>query len=254
LKLIFLGTGTSQGVPVIGCNCDACSSIDPADKRFRCSVLIENEFQTKFLIDIGADFRQQMIQNKLSDVDVVLLTHEHNDHVAGLDDIRTINFLHNKDIPVYSIKRVIDNIKKRFEYIFSDVPYPGLPRIELNTITSDDISISNQSINIIEVMHGSLPIIGFRLGDVAYITDASSIETKSLDKLKDLKVLVLNALRREPHYSHFTLDEAISVAKQINAETTYLTHISHKMGPANKLINELPDRIKLAYDGLILEI
>jgi len=254
LKITFLGTGTSQGVPVIGCKCETCKSADPIDARLRSSVIIETDSNTKFLIDIGADFRQQMLNNDLDDVDAVLVTHEHNDHIAGLDDIRSINFLHNKDIPLFSIKRVIDNIHKRFEYIFSKKPYPGLPRIELNIIETDEIVIKNQKIEIIEVMHGKLPIIGFKMGPIAYITDASSIDKSSMSKLSNLKILVLNALQKEPHYSHFTLDEALAIANKINAETTYLTHLSHRMEPAHILTKELPSGIKLAHDGLCIEI
>jgi phosphoribosyl 1,2-cyclic phosphate phosphodiesterase len=253
LKFTFLGTGTSQGVPVIACECNVCQSIDFRDKRLRSSLHVKIDDQS-FVIDTGPDFRQQMLRERIKHVDAIIFTHEHKDHTAGLDDIRSYNFKQKMDMPIYGHERVIDQLKKEFSYIFAEHKYPGGPRIETNPISKTPFSINKIPITPIEVMHYKLPVFGFRFKDMAYITDAKSIAAEEKKKLKELKVLVLNALQKTPHISHFTLDEAIEMAIEINAEKTYLTHISHKLGLHREVEKELPDNIHLAYDGLKVSV
>jgi len=253
LKFTFLGTGTSQGVPVIACECSVCQSIDFRDKRLRSSLHVQEDNQS-FVIDTGPDFRQQMLRERIKHVDAIIFTHEHKDHTAGLDDIRSYNFKQEMDMPIYGHQRVIDQLKKEFSYIFAEHKYPGGPRIEINTISNTPFSINKIPITPIEVMHYKLPVFGFRFKDMAYITDAKSIPEEEKKKLKGLKVLVLNSLQKTPHISHFTLDEAIEMAIELNAEKTYLTHISHKLGLHREVEKELPDNIQLAYDGLKVSV
>lgn len=253
MKFTFLGTGTSQGVPVIACDCDVCQSIDFRDKRLRSSIHVEID-DNSLVIDTGPDFRQQMLRERIKKIDAVIFTHEHKDHTAGLDDIRSYNFRQEIDMPIYSHERVIEQLKKEFSYIFAEVKYPGGPRVEINPISNKPFSIKGTSIIPIEVMHYKLPVFGFRFMDMAYITDAKLIAEEEKNKLKGLKVLVLNALQKTPHISHFTLEEAIEMAIEINAEKTYLTHISHKLGSHREIEKELPDNIQLAYDGLKISI
>lgn len=254
MNLIFLGTGTSQGIPVIGCKCEVCQSTDPHDNRTRSSAWIQTNSGIKLLIDIGADFRQQMLLNNLDDVDAVLLTHEHNDHVAGLDDIRSINFLHKKNIPVYGMPRVIQSIRNRYPYIFSEHKYPGTPQIELHEIKSNHFSIGDTVIELIHVMHGNLPILGFKIDRLAYITDASHIAPNEKKKLKDLDILVINALRKKKHHSHFTLSEALNCITELSPKQSYLTHLSHLMGLSKDLDLEIPHDVSIAYDGLSINL
>lgn len=253
MKIIALGTGTSQGVPVIGCNCTVCGSSDLDDTRLRSSVYIQTP-QTSILIDIGPDFRTQFLNNKIKTVDSVLITHEHNDHVIGLDDIRAINFTQRKDIPFYASDRVVGVLKSRFSYAFSDDKYPGLPKVGLNTITDVPFELCDVTVTPINVMHGTLPIFGYRLNDLAYITDANYISDKELSKLYGVKVLIINALRHASHYSHFSLPEALAVAKKINADKTYLTHISHMMGPTSEWKKDLPSNVSPLQDKMVIEI
>lgn len=251
LKITFLGTGTSQGIPVITCNCEVCQSDDQRNNRLRVSILIETADKT-FVIDSGPDFRYQMLRAKVKDLDAILFTHEHKDHVAGLDDIRPFNYLLHKNIDIFASSRVQEALKREFSYIFSDVKYPGLPQIELHTIDQEPFYIGETEIIPLAIMHYKLPILGFRIGDFTYITDAKTISQETIEKVKGTKILVINALQRQPHISHFTLDEAIAFAKVIGAEQTYFTHISHNLGLHEEVEKQLPSGIKLAYDGLTL--
>lgn len=252
MKIIALGTGTSQGVPVIGCQCEVCLSKDIRDKRTRSSIYIESE-KTKLLIDIGPDFRSQFLDNQLSTVDAVLITHEHNDHIIGLDDIRAINFTQKKSIPFYMQQRVLDEVKYRFDYAFKASKYPGLPQIDLHLISESVWQYKDLDITPINIMHGRLPILGYRINNMAYITDASVIPDTEWSKLENLDVLIINALRKTPHHSHFTLDEALVAAKRIGANKTYISHISHLMGKAEEWSQELPDNVSPLQDKMILE-
>ncbi len=252
MKLKFLGTGTSQGVPVIGSTHPVCLSTNPKDKRLRSSVIITTDSGTKILIDCGPDFRQQMLSNQENNVDAVLITHEHNDHVIGLDDLRPLIFKNDKKMPVYCMKRVADEIKDRFPYAFAEVWYPGAPTFKLNVITSD-FEIADCNITPIPVMHGKLPILGYKMKNLAYITDANGIEPEEKEKLKNLDILIVNCLRKEPiHHSHYTLPEILDLIEELKPKTTYLTHISHHLGFHDEVEKELPDNIHLAYDGLEL--
>ena len=248
MKITFLGTGTSQGIPVIGSNHPVCLSTNPKDKRLRVSISIQWDNFT-YIIDCGPDFRQQMLRSNINKIDGILFTHEHSDHTAGLDDIRPFYFKQG-NINLYAQKRVFKNLYQRFEYIFDKTNnYPGVPNV--NTIEIyGNFDLHNKTIIPIEVMHASLPIIGFRIDNFAYITDASYINEENLDKLKNLKVLILNALRTEKHYSHFSLQEAIEISKLLRPEKTYLTHISHLLGFHKEVEANLPDNIHLSYDGL----
>jgi len=252
LKITFLGTGTSQGVPVITCGCDICQSVDYRDKRLRTSVYIETEGLSA-VIDTGPDFRQQMLTNRIRQLDAVLFTHAHKDHTAGLDDIRSFNFKQKADMPVYGQKEVLAQLKTEFPYIFSKTKYPGVPSINLNAIENKPFPIGSQQILPIEVMHHKLPVFGYRLDGFAYITDAKTIADKEKKKLQNLDILVLNALQAEPHISHLTLDEAVGLAAELKAKKTYLTHISHKLGLHTEVAENLPENVFLAYDGLVLE-
>jgi len=251
LKITFLGTGTSQGIPVITCNCVVCQSGDYRDKRLRVSVLIETADKT-IVIDSGPDFRYQMLRAGVKDLDAILYTHEHKDHVAGLDDIRPFNYLLGKNIDIYATERVQEGLRREFAYIFSEVKYHGLPQIEMHTIGYKPFFIGGTEIVPLDIMHYKLPILGFRIGDFTYITDAKTVPEHTVERIKGTKILVINALQRQSHISHFTLDEALAFAARINAETTYFTHISHNLGLHEDVERELPNNIKLAYDGLTL--
>ena len=254
MKITLLGTGTSQGIPVIGCDCRACMSEDSRDDRLRSGVSIETE-KINVIIDTGPDLRQQILRVGLKRVDAILYTHEHNDHVAGLDDIRPFNFMQRKEMPFYGHPRVLKDIERRFSYVFAENPYPGAPRARLNPVNSGDrIRIGNLEITVIEVMHGTLPVFGYRFGDFTFITDASYIDEKNIDLIRGSKILVLSALRKESHHSHFNLQEAIDVILDLKIEKAYLTHISHRMGPTKEWEKELPDHIFPAYDGLEIRL
>ena len=254
MKVTFLGTGTSQGIPVIGCGCEVCTSNDPKDNRLRTSVLIETGDKT-IVIDSGPDFRYQMLRAGVKDLDAILFTHEHKDHIAGLDDIRPFNYLLKKDIEVYASLRVQEGLKREFSYIFSDVHYPGIPEINLHTISGDqNFKVGKTEVIPLDIMHYKLPILGFRMGDFTYITDAKTVPQSTVDKMRGTKVLVINALQIQDHISHFTLKEAIAFAKEINADTTYFTHISHNLGKHEDVEPALPSNIKLAYDGLVINV
>jgi len=249
LKIRFLGTGTSQGVPVIGCKCDVCMSLDFRNQRLRTSVHLDIN-GLSIIIDTGPDFRAQMLRSGIFNLDAILFTHEHKDHTAGLDDIRPFNFLQQKDIPIFGKAQVLEQIQQEFAYIFSGNKYPGIPMVEKIEITDSPFRFGGIQITPIPVLHYKLPVLGFRIGDFTYITDANFIPEESIELIRDSEILVLNALQREPHISHFTLDEAISVATRIGAKQTYFTHISHKLGLHAEVEQELPEGISLAYDGL----
>lgn len=223
----FLGTGTSQGVPVIGCHCSVCSSDNPKDNRLRSSVFLEED-ETKIVIDAGPDFRQQLLREKIEDLDAVLFTHEHKDHIAGLDDIRPINYLKKKEIDVFATPRVIKALKREYQYIFSEDPYPGIPQIKIHPVgKTRKFKVKSLEVTPVEVFHHKLPVLGFRIKNFAYITDANMIPVKELKKLRSLEVLVLNALRKEPHLSHFHLEAAVKMAQQIGAKKNFFhTHKS----------------------------
>lgn len=254
MKATFLGTGTSQGIPVIGCDCVVCQSENPHDKRLRVALMLETE-NTRIVIDVGTDFRQQMLQNHVKKLDAVLITHEHNDHTAGLDDLRSFNFKQGFDMPIYTSQRVLDDLKQRFAYTFAEKRYPGAPSFEWNTINENSIlSIKDIEIQAIGIMHGNLPILGFRIGNLAYCTDVKTINEEQLEKLLKLDVLILSALHHEPHHAHLTLDEALQLIEVIKPKQAYLTHISHRMGKEEDVIALLSNNVKLAYDGLSINI
>lgn len=253
MKFTFLGTGTSQGVPVITCNCEVCTSSDFRDNRTRTSLLIQSD-TTTVVIDTGPDFRTQLLREKVQDLDAVVFTHGHKDHVAGLDDIRPFNYMLHKTINVHAELGVQEILKREFAYAFQPQEYPGVPQIKLITIDETPFTIGDIPFIPIRAMHKTLPVLGFRIHDFTYITDANFIADTELEKIKGSKVLVLNALRRETHYSHFSLSQAIEIAQKINAEQTCLTHISHHMGLYLEVNRALPSGIKLAYDGLRIEL
>jgi phosphoribosyl 1,2-cyclic phosphate phosphodiesterase len=253
MKITFLGTGTSQGVPPIGCRSDVCLSENPRDKRLRASIHIEWN-GLSLVVDCGPDFRYQMIRAGISRVDALLFTHEHRDHTAGLDDIRPFNYLQEGALPVYLHPRVYQAFQGQFDYIFQPVPYPGIPQIDWHLIDNEAFEISGHVIRPVEVLHYKLPVLGFVFDRFAYVTDANFISDKEKEKLKGMDVLVLNALRREAHISHFTLAEAVALAKELGAKQTYFTHMSHQIGLHDDVCSELPDGIDLAHDGLVVEI
>lgn len=253
MRITFLGTGTSQGVPLIGCGCAVCTSADPRDNRLRTSVMIETGGR-QLVIDSGPDFRQQMLREKVKNIDALLMTHEHKDHLAGLDEVRAFNFLQQKAMPVYATDRVEQAIRREFAYIFETPQYPGIPKIDLHRIVNEPFEAEGIPVMPVEVMHHQLPVFGFRIGDFTYITDANFISPKEKKKIAGSKILVLNALRREPHISHFTLEQALELAKELGAEKTYLTHISHQMGKHADVEATLPASVHLAFDGLQLEL
>ena len=252
--LIFLGSGTSQGVPVIGCECSVCQSADPRDRRTRSSVHLHFP-EASLQIDTGPDFRTQMLREQLVHVDAVLFTHEHQDHIAGLDDVRPIIFRLDKEMALYGQERVLNRIKKAFHYAFEPQPYPGAPRFTTTTITPNTpFTINGIEVIPIGVNHGNLPILGYRIGDTAYLTDVNGIPEAALEQLKGCNYLILDALHRKVHHSHFNLEQAISWAKEINAKHTYFIHMSHYMGKHEDVERELPERMHLSYDGLRLPV
>ncbi|MBI2270560.1 MAG: MBL fold metallo-hydrolase [Bacteroidetes bacterium] len=253
MQVTFLGTGTSQGVPVVACPCIVCRSKDPKDNRLRSSILVEDGGKV-YVIDTGPDFRYQMLRAGVKSLDAVIFTHEHKDHIAGFDDIRAFNYVLKKKIDVYATERVQQAMKREFAYIFDGTDYPGIPQINLFTIDNKPFVINITRFIPIEVKHFKLPVLGFRIGDFTYITDANFISEEVKEKIKGSKVLVLNALRREHHVSHYTLEQAIELAKELKPEKAYFTHISHQLGLHSEVEKELPPGIFLAYDGLRLEL
>tara|TARA_B100000683_G_C12510784_1_gene560706 strand:+ start:13702 stop:14475 length:774 start_codon:yes stop_codon:yes gene_type:complete len=252
IKITFLGTGTSQGVPVIGCDCSVCSSSDSRDNRLRSSILIQTKGQT-ICIDTGPDFRQQMLNANVMSLDAVVYTHEHKDHTAGMDDVRSFNFKQKKPMDLYVNTNVEASLKKEFSYAFKENPYPGVPRLELHQIHNSPFTVHGVEFNPIQLMHYKLPVFGYRIGDFAYCTDVNYIAPKEKEKLKNLDVLILTALRKEKHISHYCLEEALELIKELNPKRAFLTHISHYMGLHEDVSKELPNNVFLAFDGLTIE-
>ncbi len=254
LKITFLGTGTSQGIPVIGSDHPVSFSKDPRDKRLRSSIMIEYDSHS-FVIDCGPDFRQQMLRTNCKKLDAIIFTHEHADHTTGIDDVRPFFFRQGK-IPIYLHERVLKSLHERFAYIFDPKQkYPGAPDFEVNLINKEnDFELFGLNITPIESVHFRLPVLGFRIGKFAYLTDVKTISEIELEKLKELDILIINSLRYEPHPSHLNIEEALDIVNAINPKHTYFTHISHNMGFHEEVSGKLPEFVNLAYDGLVLEV
>lgn len=253
MKLTFLGTGTSQGIPIIACKCPVCLSRDKRDKRLRTSVLIEVDGQT-LVIDSGPDFRYQMLRAHVEKLDAILFTHEHKDHTAGLDDVRAFNWVNKKAVDIYAEERVQASLKQEFAYVFAELRYPGIPQLNLWTVENKAFNINGTQVIPIRAKHFKLPVYAYRIKDLAYITDANFISEEEKGKLRGLKVLVLNALRKEKHLSHFTLSEALALIDELKPEVAYLTHFSHQLGFHEDVSKELPKHVFMAYDGLQIDI
>lgn len=253
MEITFLGTGTSQGMPIIGCDCPICASQDPRDKRLRSSIHIQLNGKS-IVVDTGPDFRYQILRAKISRLDAIFFTHEHKDHVAGLDDIRPFNYLKNNIPDVFCTDAVEKALRRDYYYAFEEPKYPGVPEFNLHRIENTPFKYAGETIIPIQVMHYKMPVLGFRIQNFAYITDANFIAEAEFEKLKNLDVLVLNALRRTEHISHFSLAQAIEVIEKIKPKKAYLTHISHQLDFHEKLLAELPPFIEPAYDGLVLNL
>jgi phosphoribosyl 1,2-cyclic phosphate phosphodiesterase len=251
LKITFLGTGTSSGVPMIACECAVCTSPNKKDKRLRSSILVESK-NTRIVVDTTPDFRCQMLRENVKHLDAVLFTHPHKDHIAGLDDVRAYNYIQQQPMQIYANQMTIDALMREFAYAFADKKYPGVPNLELNTIDLEPFLIGDIEIKPIEVWHMRMPVFAFRFGNFTYITDANRIEEDEKEKIKGSKVLVVNALRKEKHISHYTLDEAVDLVQELKVPTAYFTHISHQLGKHEEIEKHLPKGIHLAYDGLQL--
>ena len=252
MRLTFLGTGTSQGVPVIACRCRVCRSSDSRDRRLRTSALLEVEGRN-ILFDIGPDFRQQMLREDVGRLDAILITHAHRDHVGGLDDIRSFNYVQHSKMDVYLNAEARFAIERDYHYIFEPHQYPGLPEADLHTVEAP-FTAAGVEVVPVKAMHKDLPVLGYRIGAMAYITDANYMAPAEIAKLKGVKVLVINALRREKHFSHYSLPEALAVIEEVAPERAYLTHMSHEMGLHEEVSATLPPHVALAYDGLKVEI
>jgi phosphoribosyl 1,2-cyclic phosphate phosphodiesterase len=252
LRVTFLGTGTSQGVPVVACSCEVCQSGDSKDKRLRTSVLIEVD-NHHLVIDAGPDFRQQMLRANVMELSAILLTHEHYDHIAGLDDIRAFNWVQKKPIDIYAEHRVHQSVKQIFYYVFASEKYPGIPQMTLHEVDENPFFIVKTEIIPIRGLHLKLPVFGYRIEKFAYLTDMNSLDSEEEKKLSGLEVLVVNALRKESHVSHFTLSQALGLIKRLNPRKAYITHISHQMGKSEEVSLELPENVYLAFDGLVID-
>ncbi len=253
MKITFLGTGTSQGVPVIACQCPVCLSDDPRDKRMRSSVFVQTG-KRNFVIDTGPDFRTQMLNHRVQKLDFVLFTHAHKDHTAGMDDVRAFNYQTNGPMPVFATRETWTSLEREFDYIFNGSNYPGIPKIERHFIDDQPFCACDVNVVPIPVLHCTMPVLGFRIDNFAYLTDASLIPSSSLERLQGLDVLVLNALRKEKHVSHFNLSEALAVVEILKPKRAYFTHVSHLMGKHADVSPELPEYVRFAYDGLVVEI
>lgn len=252
MKITFLGTGTSQGVPVIACECDVCRSVDKKDKRLRTSIMIEMEGK-RLIIDCGPDFRQQMLREKISSIDAILVTHGHKDHIGGLDDVRAFNYILQRPTDVYATGDVQRMVKREFAYAFKGNKYPGVPEIHLHLFGNKPFEVDGIKIIPVKARHFNHQyVFGFRINDFTYITDAVEISALEKKKIAGSRVIVINALRKKKHYSHFNLEEALSIIQEINPERGFLTHISHQMGKHKEINKELPGFVELAYDGLNL--
>ena len=253
MKVTFLGTGTSQGIPVIGCECDVCTSLDFRDKRLRTSIHLEVD-DTSIVVDTGPDFRAQMLRERITHLDAVLFTHEHKDHTAGLDDVRSFNFKQQYDMPVFGRKQVLEQLKQEFSYIFAAKKYPGVPRVNLNEIKNKPFEFNRVNIQPIDVLHYKLPVFGFRIKDFTYITDVNYISDDEKEKIKGSKALVISALQKEDHISHFNLSEAIDLVNELKVPQAYFIHMSHRLGKHADIEKELPEHIDLTHDGLKIEL
>ncbi len=251
LKITFLGTGTSSGVPMVACDCKVCTSADAKDKRLRSSILVESS-TTSFVVDTTPDFRYQMLREQVKKLDAVLYTHPHKDHIAGLDDVKAFTFLSGNPMEIFANELTQESLKREFYYIFTDKKYPGIPEVNLNTIDLTPFLIGDIPVIPILVWHLHMPVLGFRFGDFTYITDANRMEEAEKEKIKGSKTLVLNALRHKKHLSHFTLNEATALVQELNVSQAYFTHISHQLGKHQEINKELPTGIELAYDGMQL--
>lgn len=249
IKITVLGSGTSQGVPVITCECDVCSSSDPKDIRLRSSILV-SVGDKNVVIDTGPDFRQQMLRANVKTLEAVVYTHEHIDHMIGLDDIRSYNFAQKKDMELYCNVDVEEAIKRVFSYVFRTNPYPGIPKVKIVSIENKSFDLVGITFQPVEVMHHKMPVFGYRIGDFAYITDAKTVAPEERAKLKGVKTLIVNALHKREHISHFNLDEALAFIKDIQPEMAYLTHISHYMGKHEEVESTLPANVRIAHDGM----
>lgn len=253
LTITFLGTGTSSGVPMIGCDCEVCTSANKKDKRLRSSILVQSD-ATTLVVDTGPDFRYQMLRANVKELNAVVYTHPHKDHMAGLDDIRAYNYLSKRPMEIYADSLSEEALRRDFYYAFSDTKYPGVPELNLNTITTDPFQVGDIPVLPIPVWHLRMPVMGFRFGNFTYVTDANRIEDEEKQKIKGSEILVVNALRRKPHISHFTLDEAIALVRELEIPTAYFTHISHQLGLHDEVEKELPAGMHLAYDGLKIQL
>ena len=249
IEITFLGTGTSTGVPVVACDCKVCTSPDMRDRRLRTSAMLKIN-DHNFVIDCGPDFRYQMIREKVEDITAILFTHGHRDHIAGLDDVRAFNYVLNKTVDIYATQRVIDSINKEFPYILKEKRFFGAPQLHFHTIENEPFAINGVEFTPIEVMHHKMPVFGFRVNDFTYITDASFISDEEKQKIAGSKVLVINALRKSSHISHFSLEEALRVVDEVKPEAAYITHLSHFMGLHDDVEQALPANVFIAYDGL----
>lgn len=253
LHIKFLGTGTSSGIPMIGCQCEVCVSKDPKDNRLRSSIMVSSP-TTSLVVDTTPDFRYQMLRTNTRHVDAIVFTHPHKDHIAGLDDIRAFNFFSRKPMELFANSLTEEALRRDFYYAFAERKYPGVPEINLNLITTDPFKVGDIPVQPIEVWHMKMPVLGFRFGKFTYITDANKLDNDAKEKVRGSEVMVLNALRKEPHISHFSLSEAISLVKELGVPKAYFTHISHQLGLHEEISRELPEGIELAYDGLSLNI
>lgn len=251
MKLLFLGTGTSTGIPQIGCECEVCLSANPKDKRLRTSLLVSIDGKN-ILIDCGPDFRQQMLTNNIKHLDAVLLTHHHYDHISGLDELRS--FTNSKAMPICAEEYVEDAIKRTFPYCFGDNKYPGVATFDIKNIDNEEFDIAGIKVLPIRVMHYNLPIFGYRIGNVAYITDMLTISDVEIEKLNSLDILIINALRHNPHISHQTLADALDIIRRVSPRKAYLVHVSHQMGLHDEVSKQLPENVSIAYDGLQIDV